>query len=284
MFKMFVRNQRRTARTQAGFTLVEMSVVLLVIGLILGAVSVGKDLQRDAEYTKIKQKFIDQWASAYNGYYLRAGVVVGDSQTAPNYMVNGANYVSGDPGTSGTPGTSGNTGDMTKAVAPAAICDSTTAPPKGAAVIRKSPLGSLYDEMDRLGVRMPPGRAEGKESRYVYLDSNGNPQEVQVCFQWNKPGTASGSGNVMVISGLTPDLARALDQMIDGKADAQEGMFRLASVANGTPRGPGVEWAANNTNAAVAGPSAGASAPVALTSRKDEDQVMTVVAHYKMNQ
>jgi len=135
--------------------------------------------------------------------------------------------------------------------------------------------------MDRLGVRMPPGRAEGKESRYVYLDSNGNPQEVQVCFQWNKPGTFSNSGNVMVISGLTPDLARALDQMIDGKADAQEGMFRLAGVGNGTPGGPGIEWAANNTNANTA---TGAAIPGVAGTRLDEDPVITVVAHYKMNQ
>ena len=38
-----------------------------------------------------------------------------------------------------------------------------------------------------------------------------------------------------------------LDQMIDGKPDAQEGRLRLRGVANGTPNGPGIEWAANNT-------------------------------------
>ena len=51
------------------------------------------------------------------------------------------------------------------------------------------------------------------------------------CFQWNVPlgnGSAAnavgdGMGNVMVITGLTPDLARALDQMIDGKPDEREG-------------------------------------------------------------
>jgi prepilin-type N-terminal cleavage/methylation domain-containing protein len=270
MFKMFSRNSRRTARAQAGFTLVEMSVVLLVIGLILGAVSVGKDLQRDAEYTKIKQKFIDGWASAYNSYYLRSGVVLGDSQTAPSFMVNGTLFA----------GISGQGGDMTSATPPGAICDSSTA----AVATRESPTPSLYNEMDRHGVRMPPGRAEGSESRYVYLDSNGNPQEIQVCFQWNKPGTQSNSGNVMVISGLTPDLARALDQMIDGKADAQEGMFRQINVDGVTTGKPGVEWAGNNTEVQAEASRAGASAPVAVDSRKDEDQVKTLVAHYKMNQ
>lgn len=253
---------------QAGFNLVEMSVVLLVIGLILGAVSIGKDVQRNAEYAKIKQKFVDPWASAYNTYYTRAGVVLGDSQTAPNFMVNGASYAERSGG------------NMTGQTV-AAICDSASNP-QGVGG-DASPLPSLYDEMDRLGVRMPPGRAEGAESRYVYLDSNGNPQEIQVCFQWNAPGTASNSGNVMVIAGLTPDLARMLDQMIDGKPDAQEGMFRQAGVANGSAGAPGVEWGANNTNAYGA-EELSVSPGAQSTERRDEDQVAVVVAHYKMTQ
>ncbi|MFZ4480734.1 MAG: type II secretion system protein [Rhodoferax sp.] len=276
MLEMFVRNPQRATRKQAGFTLVEMSVVLLVIGLILGAVSIGKDLQRDAEYVKIKQKFVDQWASAYNSYYLRSGVVLGDSQTAPNFMVNGAAYALG---------TSGNTGNMTGMTEPSAICDAaTTTVISPSTVPLRAQIGSLYDEMDRHGVRMPPGRAEGKEARYVYLDSNGNPQEVQVCFQWNKPGTFSNSGNVMVISGLTPDLARALDQMIDGKADAREGMFRQVGVLNDTMGVPGIEWKGNNTNAQALTLASAASAAAAESVRLDEDQVITLTAHYKMNQ
>lgn len=263
-----------SSHRQQGFTLVEVSLVLVVIGLILGAVSIGKDVQRNAEYTKIKQKFIDQWASAYNSHYLRAGVVIGDSQTQPRLMVNGKNYaVVGDL-------VSGQ--DMSSAAAPAAICEGSEAPGtdmENTALI-------LHSEMDRHGVRMPPGRAEGFEDRYAYLDTNGNPQELQVCFQWNNPGNPASSGNVMVISGLTPDLARALDQMIDGKADAREGLFRQHGVANdagddepGEPGKPGIEWAANNSQAY------GDTGDKNDTSvNLDEDQVITVVATYKMNQ
>ena len=43
--------------------------------------------------------------------------------------------------------------------------------------------------MRKSGISLPPGRGEGMEDRYAYLDNNGNPQEVQICFQWNKPGT-----------------------------------------------------------------------------------------------
>ncbi|MDP4077906.1 type II secretion system protein [Acidovorax sp. A1169] len=256
---------------QGGFTLVELAVVLAVIGLIIGAVAIGKDVQRNAEYTKIKNKFIDQWEQAYNQYYQRTGVVVGDSQVAPRIMVNGSNYTAVAPlPTSG--------GDMTAIAPPATICQH--APEAGAVRATVTPLLTLRELITRTGIRMPPGRAEGQEDLYVYTDTNGSPQEIQVCFQWNQPSSAEGSGNVMVIAGLTPDLARMLDQMIDGKPDAQEGRFRMRGVDNGTANGPGVEWKGNNTYGH------GTAAPTAAASgaTRDEDQVMTLTAIYKMNQ
>ena len=136
-------------RSLQGFTVLELSIVLVVIGLILGAVSIGKDLQRNAEQQRIYAKFVQQWAVAYNEYFARTGVVVGDSQILPTLRVN-----------------SGTT----------ALCDEN-------ANNNSVSVGTLYALMDAVGIEMPPGRAEGREGRYAYLDSNGNPQEVQVCFQ-----------------------------------------------------------------------------------------------------
>lgn len=260
--------------SQRGFTLVEMTIVLVIIGLILGAVTIGKDVQRNAEYTKVKQKFFDQWVLAYNAYTQRTGVVPGDSQTAPRLMVNGANYAG--VGTGAALVLSG--GNMFEVKPPAAICRGAAGPKMARPMQASGETGDfdLRAMMQRAGVRMPAGRAEGSEDRYVYLDSNGNPQEIQVCFQWNPPDLPSGSGNVMVITGLTPDLARMLDQMIDGKADAREGLFRQELVDNGTGNAPGVEW--NTTNQFKYGETG--TAP----SNLDENQVTTVIAHYKMNQ
>lgn len=264
-------------KKQTGFTLIEMAIVLVIIGLIMGAISIGKDLQRDAEYAKVKQKFVDQWKSAYDGYYMRAGVVVGDDQTAPLYMVDGALVESDqDPTEAGIPANYDGTGNK--------ICQgqgyAADEVGDGDAILSAQ---NLHELMDNIGIRMPPGRSEGHEDRYVYQDSNGNPAELQVCFQWNADAEISGSGNVMVIRGLTPDLARALDQMIDGKPDSIEGRFRQQNTLSNddtTNQQPGVEWAANNT---YQEDDTSASA-IGIGENQDEDRVFLVTAHWVMDQ
>lgn len=273
---------RHNRRRQGGFTLVEMAVVLVIIGVIIGAVMIGRDVQRNAEYTRIKQKFIDQWVVTYNTYHQRYGAPVGDNQSAPQLMVNGTHFT----------GFSGASGDMTNATEPNYICSGNDALPTGINGLRSREGTQNFDLRDmvrRAGITLPPGRGEGKEDRYAYLDTNGNPQEIRVCFGWNRPGTMWGSGNSMIITGLTPDLARALDQMIDGKPDASNGAFRqvgittrVATASGGAtdPNAIGAEWGGNNTGSAGSAVTTGDT----YGNASDDDQVMTVAANYKMNQ
>ncbi|MBF0455507.1 MAG: prepilin-type N-terminal cleavage/methylation domain-containing protein [Magnetococcales bacterium] len=273
---------------QGGFSLLELAVVLSVIGLILGGIAVGKDLVRNAEYKKIKHKFIDQWAQAYSQYYERYGVVIGDSQTDPTMVINAAVNTTILDGfhTAGI-------ANYSAVTAPGMICQGTiTGSPDSTANRTTNAATTLHSFFDAAGIEMPPGRAEGREDRYVYQDTNGNPQEVQVCFQWNPPGTRSGSGNVMIITGLTPDLARMLDTMVDGKPDAREGLFRQDITTDGTTSGKaGVTW--NAVNSVMFGASATAAGATnddvgttreTAAERRDEDQVYIVTAHYKMTQ
>lgn len=254
---------RRAASTpfaphQGGFTLVEMAVVLVIIGVILGAVMIGRDAQRNAEYLRIRQTFVNQWAVAYNSYVQRTGVPVGDNVAAPRLMVNGA-ALAAPLG-----------GDLTGVAGPGALCEAAASP--GAPGATNLTLRAI---ILAVGIELPNGRGLGSEDRYVYLDTNGNPQELQVCFQWNAPATASGAGNVMVISGLTPDLAQSLDAAIDGQAAANVGSFRQAGVAFTGGAGAvatGVPWIGTNAQ------------DVTGAAGTRDTQVFTVTAHYKMNQ
>lgn len=289
-----------------GFTLVEMAIVLVIIGLIISAVSISQNLQRNAETQKIKQKYVDQWVQAYNQYYNRTGVVIGDSQQEPRYMVAGEYYDYTKQAGQGIPAENGSQikidsgalfricegqgleagegGESTQYVLTEASTKATLA---GEAVGSEGTvLGDgegLHAYMDKHGIRMPPARTEGREDRYVYLDSNGNPQELQVCFQWFPAGYIHGSGNTMVVRGLTPELARELDRMIDGKADAREGVFRQwnenANDASGESGAAGGQWLGVNTQ----------SVDDTVTDNEsgdnlDEDRIFLVTAVYKMDQ
>lgn len=222
--------RRPAPRRSRGFTLVEMSVVLVVIGLIIGAVAVGRDLQRNASYQRIASNFVQGWLMAYDAYATGTGIVPGDSATAPTGRVNG------------------NT---------TALC--------GAA---------LLNTFLAAGIRLPEGRTEGQADRYAYLDSNGNPQEVQVCFQnvtWAEPGASVGTyvarqRNVMVLRQLTPALATLVDSQVDGSADARFGRMREDSQAGLTAVVASVPWSVDERMAI------GSNTPTAL----DESQVAVV--------
>ncbi|MCF6319334.1 MAG: prepilin-type N-terminal cleavage/methylation domain-containing protein [Proteobacteria bacterium] len=223
-------------KTINGFTLVEMSIVLIVIGIILGAVSIGKDLQRNASYQKLNQSFVQGWALAYQNHFDRVNLVIADDPLSPTLQVNE------------------NNGE---------VCGN-----------------ALQIVMDAAGVRMPAGRAEGSEDRYVYLDSNGNPQQIDVCFDnipWSTDGLNPGDymlrdRNVMVIKGLTPDLARLLDSSVDGISDARFGFFRESIRANEITSTQRV-WSKINTQNF-------ADNPVNL----DESQIAIMTAYYLMPQ
>ncbi len=229
-------------RGQAGFSILELSAVLVVIGLIVGAVTIGRDVQRNAVYQRIASDFVQGWAIAYDRFVDGTGRPPGDSAVAPTGIVNGA----------------------------------PTTPLCGAA---------LLNAMQAAGVEMPAGRAEGFADRYVYLDSNGNPQELVICFAnvpWSEPGAAVGTyvarpRNVMELRGMTPALATLLDNAFDSRVDATFGRFREQAQANNiNANHPGAAWAIDDRFAF-----GDAVAPAAPTNA-DESQVGVVNAFLRM--
>jgi type II secretory pathway pseudopilin PulG len=269
-------------RKQGGYTLVEVAIVLGAIGLIVGGVSIGKEVLREADYNRIQNKFLQQWKVAYDLHYQRTGSVVGDSQIAPTYMVDGFEAITTgvDGSKAGIPQNYNNTGLR---VCQGQGYESNTVGMGDPALATQK----LHDLFDRAGIRMPAGRAEGQEDRYVYQDTNGNAAEIQICFQWNPDKQISGSGNVMVIRGLTPDLARKLDVAIDGKSDALEGRFRQqnrdVNITQFSAQRPGHEWLGNNTYA-VNGSDPSIFLGRGIGENLDENRVVLLTAHWQMDQ
>lgn len=227
----------RTPSRQGGFTLLEMSVALIVVAIIVSALTISSDLQRNSTYQHLATSFVRGWQLAFLNYSDRVGVAPGDSQTTPTGKVNAAKN--------------------------SELCEL-----------------ELRNSMYAAGVAMPQGRAEGFETHYGYLDSNGNPQDVSACFanvDWSIPGSSAGvyvvqEKNVLILRGLTPDLARMLDRLVDGNADARFGRFRENVQASSTATGS-TEWSLDSRVAYGSG----------TVTNLDESQVVTLTAYYLMD-
>lgn len=197
-------------RRAGGFSLLELSVVLVIAGVLLGAVMSGADVLRSAQSQRILSEFVMGWSTAFSQYVKVARVVPGDNPLNPKNVVVGEG---------------------------------------GAAVLCNGASPALSNIMLAKGVSLPSGRAVGQEDRYVYRDANGLPHELQACFAtvpWAVAGTSVGvyvtaDRHVMRLTGVTPELAMQLDTMIDGRLDARFGRLRQASRSASLSTA-GAEW------------------------------------------
>lgn len=228
---------------QGGFTLLELAIVLLIIGLIIGAVTIGKDVQRNAIYQRIASDYVQGWAIAYDRYYDGTGHPPGDTPATPTGRVNASGTVTAN----GT-----------------ALCGA-----------------DLRGAMQAAGIEMPSGRTAGSEATYAYQDSNGIPHQLQICFQnvlWSEPAATPGnyvtrSRNVMVLTGLTPALASLLDNAFDALVDARFGKLREQAQANiTTANAPSLAWSVDERMAIGS----------TTASNRDESQVAEVAGYLKM--
>lgn len=204
-FKPRCRHEFRV-RSGRGFTLLELSVVLVIIGLIIGAVTVGKDVQRNASYQRIATEFVQGWAIAYDTFATNNGIVPADNPADPTGMVNAA---------SGAP-----------------LCGVDLRAAMQAAGVGM-PSGRAEGSQTQAAYLDSHGIPQEMEVCFVNVD-------------WSIPGASPGTyvvrkRNVMSLSGLTPSMARLLDHHFDGRVDARFGRLREQGIAAGPGTAP-LDW------------------------------------------
>jgi len=168
-----------------GFTLIEMAIVLIIIGIIIGAVVKGKDIIRGAEQKKVYAKFVNEWRTAYLNFNDRTGKILGD--TTSDGAANGATctqLVDGD--TTGTP--------------------------------------PAFYGLLQIGLH-PPVTNGSDACIYKYTDSEGGVHDVTITFNYGTDTSITASYNYMHITKIPLELAMALDRLIDGEADGTKGDF-----------------------------------------------------------
>ena len=194
-----MRHPTRPHRHRAGFTIVEMSVVLVIIALIVGAASVGRDLYRSAQAERLTGDFVQAWLLAYEQFVSGTGTVPGDDFDNPTGLV------------AGSLGTFLCGVDLQNAMLAAGV-----SLPGG----RGEGLADRYVYQDVRGI-----------PHEVRVCVGSTP--------WSEPFASVGNyaarpRNVIRFEGLTPSLATLIDAKVDGRVDARHGRFREAGLQDDT--------------------------------------------------
>lgn len=209
-----VRRERRAICRQRGFTILELAIVLSIMFLILGAVTVGRDVHRNAAYQRISSDFIQGWIIAYDTFVQGTGMVPGDA--GGTGMVNGA---------TSTP-----------------LCGAALIGAMQAAGVAM-PLGRTEGQNDRavfLDTNGLPHELQICLNNVAWAEPGA---AVNTYVAANR--------NVMDIRGLTPALALLLDNQIDGRPDARFGQLRQQGQQNNViplpPAPPANNWSLDET-------------------------------------
>ncbi len=180
-----------------------MAIVLVIIGLILGAVVKGRDVLHSARQKKFYTSFLKPWELAVISYYDRTGNILGDGKA------NGGvdDYVNGRFDL--LYGTNEN-------------------------------FNRINGALKKVGIS--PVQSNGFRSwHYAYTGSYSGAQDIVMeFFSFYDAGSSGVIGNYLCMICLPTDLAIAMDAVIDGQQDGTAGRWRRYINASGVAGG--ADW------------------------------------------
>ena len=199
-------------KNRRGFTLIEIGIVLMVIGIIIGAIMKGKDIIKSAQAKDFTQTFASKWVMIADNYYDRVGQNLGDGEkNGGTTALNPDGYMENLP-----------------------LFDSTT-------TANAANQQSIADALSNAGVNVA---ALVKSNVYnaatgIFTDDY-NPFEVSISGEFTdqinvgvalasfyvaaeKTGARIMLRNLVLFNNVPGDVAQAFDKMVDGMADGQKG-------------------------------------------------------------
>jgi prepilin-type N-terminal cleavage/methylation domain-containing protein len=172
-----------------GFTLIEIAIVLVIIGLIIGAAVKGKDLIQSGKQKKFYTTALKTWELAVISYYDRTGLVLGDgtanggTATTANGRfdnISGANF--GGP-------------------------------------------SSIDAKLAAVGLTVPTSNTDNS-GQFTFKGQNSGSVTITMYLYYLNSNTQARYSNALYFTNMPTDLAIALDTMIDGQSNSATGTFR----------------------------------------------------------
>jgi len=163
-----------------------MAIVLIIIGIIIGAVVKGKDLVQSAKQKRFYTKFLKQWELSVLNYYDRTGNVLGDG------VANGGRYATKD-------GRFDN--------------------------IRGGGFTNIEATLKKVGLEVPASNTSNIY-QYTFKGQYSGSQTIELRLYYLASQTDGRNSNALYLLNVPTDLAIALDTIIDGEMDPTAGSFR----------------------------------------------------------